>query len=207
MSIANYSDLQTATASWLHRSDLTSIIPDFITLAENRIHYGSENQNLPSPPLRIRAMHNRSTGTISSATIAIPTGYLETIRLVATINGLNRTLVYLPPMVIAPFETDSGDPSYYTLINNDIHTAPNGSASYTHDYYKKLDALSAGVNWLITNAPHVYLFATLLESASYILNDGRIAVWHSQYLAAISGLSGSDARQAMPSGGLAVSVA
>jgi len=38
MSIATYSELQTAVADWMHRTDLTAKIPDFITLAESRIN-------------------------------------------------------------------------------------------------------------------------------------------------------------------------
>ena len=36
MAISNYSELKTAIASWLDRTDLTDIIPDFIALAETR---------------------------------------------------------------------------------------------------------------------------------------------------------------------------
>jgi hypothetical protein len=34
MSITTYSELQTAVANWLKRSDLTATIPDFIRLAK-----------------------------------------------------------------------------------------------------------------------------------------------------------------------------
>ena len=37
MALATYSDLKTTIANYLARSDLTSQIPDFITLAENRL--------------------------------------------------------------------------------------------------------------------------------------------------------------------------
>ena len=36
MAITNYSELKTAISSWLDRSDLDSVIPDFIALAEAR---------------------------------------------------------------------------------------------------------------------------------------------------------------------------
>jgi hypothetical protein len=37
MALNNYSDLKTSVANYLGRSDLTSAIPDFITLAEIRL--------------------------------------------------------------------------------------------------------------------------------------------------------------------------
>ena len=39
MSITNYSGLKASIANWLNRTDLTSEIPDFIELAENRIFH------------------------------------------------------------------------------------------------------------------------------------------------------------------------
>ena len=37
MSLSNYTDLQSTIASYLARTDLTSTIPVFIQLAENRL--------------------------------------------------------------------------------------------------------------------------------------------------------------------------
>ena len=34
MAITTYAELKTAIANWLNREDLTSVIPDFISLAE-----------------------------------------------------------------------------------------------------------------------------------------------------------------------------
>jgi len=58
MSIATYSDLQTAIANYLGRPGDTLVstpAPDFVTLAEDRIAYGADLP-FPSQALRIRAM-------------------------------------------------------------------------------------------------------------------------------------------------------
>ena len=55
MSITNYSELKTAVANYMLRSDLTSRIPEFIQFAESRIAYGSKIPSMVSEPLRIRA--------------------------------------------------------------------------------------------------------------------------------------------------------
>src|SRR5882672_139887 len=68
MSILTYTDLQSAIGNWLARSDLSANIPDFITLAEQRIFYGADDPNFPSPPLRIRAMEQ----------VTDPTSFLTT---------------------------------------------------------------------------------------------------------------------------------
>ena len=63
MAISQFSELKTALANWLKRSDLTSRIPEFVSLAEDRI----------AKDLRVRAMEHRAvlkvTNTIDGATV------------------------------------------------------------------------------------------------------------------------------------------
>ena len=56
MAIATYSDLQTAIANFLARTDLTSQIPDFIKLAESRM----------SRELETRSQEKRVQATLTS---------------------------------------------------------------------------------------------------------------------------------------------
>lgn len=164
MAITDYSSLQTSIGNYLHRSDLTSVIPDFIAIAEaklNRI-------------LRIRAMENIATGNVNS-TVALPTGFTEMISLTVTSGGVTYPLQYIPPNQVV---SESSSAKYYSLIGDSIYFVPGGSGeTYTLTYYKKFDPLSSGVNWLITNAPDVYLYASLLEAAPYIKDQGMIQVW------------------------------
>ena len=69
MAISTYSELQEAVASWLNRSDLTTTIPDFITLAESRLNR----------TLRLRVMETTTTLslTASSRTVALPSAFIE----------------------------------------------------------------------------------------------------------------------------------
>lgn len=46
-------------------------------------------------------------------------------------------------------------------------------------------------NWLLTAEPDIYLYATLVESAPYLKDDERIAVWEQRYQDAAEALSGS----------------
>ncbi len=77
MALASYADLQAAIASYLARPGdaiIATPAPDFVTLAESRIAYGSEGQ-WPCRPLRIRAMET-ATVLITGATLTAtaPTG-------------------------------------------------------------------------------------------------------------------------------------
>jgi hypothetical protein len=78
MALASYADLQAAVANYLARpgdANITTPAPDFVTLAESRIAYGSEGQ-WPCRPLRIRAMETAAvliTGAMQTA-VAVTAG-------------------------------------------------------------------------------------------------------------------------------------
>ena len=199
MSISTYGELKTAVGSYLNRSDLTSYIPDFIRLGERRISYGSDAPN-PSVPLRIPAMQNQSTGTITNSSISFPTGFLEIIRLKGVSGTIYWTLDYAPNQRFTELEQDSNVPTHYTFLNNAIKTAGSGPASYVLDYYKAFTALASDsdTNWLLTNAPDTYLFAALLESAPFISDLEMINVWSGMYKSIVSALNRSTLK---PAGG------
>jgi hypothetical protein len=46
-------------------------------------------------------------------------------------------------------------------------------------YYKSFDALSDSTqtNWLILNAPDLYLYGTLLQAEPFLMNDERVPLW------------------------------
>lgn len=46
-------------------------------------------------------------------------------------------------------------------------------------------------NWLLTAHPDVYLYGTLVESAPYLKDDARVAVWEQRYQDAVAGIAGS----------------
>src|SRR5579884_2793693 len=78
MALDTYTNLQTAIANWLNRSDLTAQIPDFITIAEAQMQRRfkmalSEGKMLPRPMLK-----NNASFSITAATeyINLPTDFL-----------------------------------------------------------------------------------------------------------------------------------
>jgi hypothetical protein len=199
MSISTYGELKTAVGSYLNRSDLTSYIQDFIRLGERRISYGSDAPN-PSVPLRIPAMQNQTSGTITNSSISFPTGFLEVIRLKGVSGTIYWTLDYAPNQRFTELEQDSNVPTHYTFLNNAIKTAGTGAASYVLDYYKAFTALASDsdTNWLLTNAPDAYLFAALLESAPFIADLESVNLWAGMYRSTVSALNRSTMK---PAGG------
>jgi len=187
MALTNYGDLKTSIGTWLNRADLTSYIPDFIRLAEQRIFYGAEAP-YPSEPVRVPAMQTRETGSISSSAIAYPTRFLEVIGLSANSGGMAWALDYVSPVHFTEQSQGSSVPSVYTFINNTIATAPTGSASYTLDYYQAFANLSSDTdtNWLLTNVPALYLYGALIESAPFLGDVPMFTAWTNMYASAVA---------------------
>ena len=72
MALANYSDLKTSVAAWIERDDLTNVIPDFITAAEQMVNYGGED----FPALRCTDMQGSATIALTNGAGAAPADFL-----------------------------------------------------------------------------------------------------------------------------------
>jgi hypothetical protein len=155
MSLSTYADLQTQVQNWLARDDLSSYIPDAITLFE------------ASAARRLRADGQEAVTslTTSSGSVALPTGFLGARRLSWT-GTPYLVLEYVSPQIYAEYYNTStqGIPQRYTIEASTIKTTPiDDSTSLQLVYWAKTAALSGTLNWLWTNHPDAYLFGTLAE--------------------------------------------
>ena len=190
MSITTYGELKTAVGTWLNRADLTAYIPDFIRLGEQRIYYGGDDP-FPTTPLRVPAMQTRATGTLVASSIAFPTRWLEPIRIKMSSGGSSISLTYTPPERFSEAQNNSSAPSVYTYLNNAIETAGTGASDYTLDYYAAFATLTADAdtNWIFTNAPGIYLYAALIESAPFIGDVPMLNGWLTVFKAQIAAVN------------------
>jgi hypothetical protein len=175
MAIATYSDLQSATADWLNRQDLTAVIPTFITLAEAKFNR----------ELRTRDMLTRSEAISSNEFVAMPTDFLEAYDLELNMTNLSsqQRLVYIGPDEAKILKANKihNLPRYFTIIDGafEILPAPGGNTDLLLTYYAKIPSLSSTqtTNWLLTKSPDLYLYSTLLEAVPYLKDDSRVALW------------------------------
>lgn len=189
MALTNYSDLKTTVANYLGRSDLTSQIPDFISLAETRLNR----------TLRIRQMLKTATAltTANDATVGLPSDFLE-MRDIFIQGSPRATVSYLSPSAFSrnARADEVGKPVFYTLRANELEFAPKPDTVYTLQmlYYAKPSALSNSnlSNVFMANAPDALLYGALVEAEPYLMNDARIQVWSSFYANAVSALNTSD---------------
>lgn len=166
MALANYADLLAAVASWLDRTDLTATIPDFIKLAETEFNR----------KLRTIEMEARTTSTLTSDTIAVPTDFLG----LRSIKIDSTTLEYAPPADIFEDERTGGYPTRYTITDGAFFFRPAPtSGTVKLDYYGSIPALtvSNATNWLMTKHPDLYLFGTCAQAEWFVVNDDRVAAW------------------------------
>jgi hypothetical protein len=100
--------------------------------------------------------------------------------------------------------TSSGKPKFFGVVGSQLRVVPIPDSSYTGEliYYSKLAKLSNSntTNWLLTKAPDVYLYGSLLQAAPYLQDDARIQVWAGLYKAGIEELQIADERGATSGG-------
>lgn len=191
MTIATYSDLQSSVANWLHRSDLTALIPDFIALAETAL-----NGDIDS-----RGQEARTNLTCDTTTrlIALPTDMVEMRRLTLMSSDPVRVLEYkAPEQLIADstYITGTAMPDSFTVVGGNIEFNIIPDSAYTVEliYRQKLTPLSSinTTNWLLTANPACYLFGSLLQSIPYTEDEDRAQLWNQYYKQAVETVNSID---------------
>ena len=189
MAISNYTELQTAVANWLDRDDLTDRIPEFISLAEARFNR----------VLRLRSMETKQTASTVAGqrNLALPTNYIQMRNFQVNSSPLT-TLSYVTPEIYDRVwgGSTSGTPKFYTILANEVSLGPIPATVMTVEmlFYKKFDSLSSSTatNWLITNAPDIYLYGSMLEAEPFIMNDERVPLWAQALQQGVSDLQEQD---------------
>lgn len=202
MAITTYAELKTAIANWLNRDDLTSVIPDFISLAEADM----------DRKVRHWRMEERSTATIDARYTALPSGFMEAVRFHLDVD--ERPVELVTPLSLQTYRRQNADatgrPQYYSVIAGQIEVWPSPDGSYTGElyYYARTTPLSdsATTNWILTYFPDAYLYGALMHSAPYLVDDQRAATWGSLYQAAIDGINRNNEKAKFGGSGLRMQV-
>ena len=174
MALTTYTELKTSIGDWLNRTDLTSAIADFISLAEAQI----ERQ------LRTRQMITRANADISTEYAALPSDFLETKSFKLTSTNPVTPLIFQTIDALDDLSrtfSAASRPKYFGIVGGQIRVVPVPDATYTTEliYYAKLSKLSStvSINWLLAASPDIYLYGSLLQAAPYLQDDARIPVW------------------------------
>lgn len=187
--ITNYSDLKVTIANYLARSDLTSVIPDFIRLAEVRLRRN----------LRIRQMLKSATTltTGGDATVSLPTDFLE-LRTLFVESDPVRDLQYMSPAIFNrnARTNESGLPVFYTILASEFKFAPMPDTDYTLQilYYASPEYLENDnpSNVFLAICPDLVLYGALIEAEPYLMNDSRIQLWSAMFDRGLAALTAAD---------------
>ena len=175
MAITTYAELQTAIGDWLNRADLDQKIPDFIRLAESTLN----------DVLRSADMVASNTAAITSGRATLPADALEVVY-VQVASTEDEPLEQITPQQLTMLRRtrtrDAANPRFFAIIGRELVVTPSPSTSLSMDidYYQRIPALtdSNTTNWLLTDAPHVYLYTSLLHATPFLMDDARYQVFN-----------------------------
>lgn len=190
MAITDYASLKTTVADYLHRSDLSdSVLSNFVQLGEARLNR------------KLRLLQQEAVATLTltagSDSVALPTGWIETIDVIydddkraihpQNIKSLNSQRTY---------DSTTSRPYLYATTDGTMkfEIAADQTYSILHNYLQKWDIATDDTNWLLTNAPDAYLYATLLEAKAYIKSAQDMTIWSQGLSTAIDDLNNLDNR-------------
>ena len=201
MSITTYSELQTAVAGWLHRSDLTAIVPDLIVLGEKRIFR----------KVRCRVMETSLSDTIASGVIAVPSDYLELKYSYINTTPVSNLTKASASQIYEEFPLRSSDkkPVKIAREGSNFIFGPYPDSTYQVKgiYYAKPTSIVSSANALFLANPDLYLFASLCEAAPYIKDDPRLAIWEAKLSSILEDIRNEDADENASGGGMTVRAA
>lgn len=199
----SYTTLQSTIADYLARTDLTSQIPEFIRLAEDRLRRD----------LRIRQMLKVATAvaTTGDSTVSLPSDFLAMKDLHIQGNPV-KTIEFLSTSNFFRNAGTSykGAPNYYTLLGSEFQFAPVPDSDYTLQmvYFYQPDYLSDtnSSNLWLAYTPDLLLYASLGEAEPYLMNDERLQTWASMYDRGLNAVIKSDDDSEYPAQPLSITI-
>jgi hypothetical protein len=192
--VLTYDSLTQSVLQYLERSDpaVVAFIPTAITMAEFEIA-----QNIKTLGQMEVA---DSTMTPNNPIIAKPARWRKTVSMTVT-TPTGKQPVYLRKLEYLnnywPNVTATDTPLFYADYDADhwfIAPTPSSAFPFEALCYTRLQPLDSAnqTNWLTQNAPNAMLFGTLKQTAPFLKDDARLAVWSGLFDAALAALKTED---------------
>ena len=187
MSLETYDELKVSLKNWVDRDDLDPFLGDFIKLAESRFNR----------LLRLRAMERREkTNTVGGqSNYVLPNDYLQGREFRLNTNPAT-SLQYVTPEIFDACYKGPGVPKFYTIVADELKLGPIPSDGQEMEmlFYARVPSLGSTrpTNWILLNAPDIYLYGSLLEAEAFLQNDPRIQLWKQGFDQAVTDLQLQD---------------
>lgn len=189
MSLSNYTDLVKSITSWSHRNDVSTLIPDFIRLAEDEM-YNNEESQLQADGIEATETLTASTST---AYLSLPSGFLTPRAMHIKYDDHSHEIFYQTPQNLKRRYTVKDIPFNYTVIAGQIEfdVIPDEEYSVKLDFYKRPDALTLDnqTNLVMTNHPNIYLYGALHQLFLWSEDDAESIKYFAKMQAAIRGVN------------------
>lgn len=169
MPFTSNTDLKAAIADQLARGDLTSQIPDFITLFECEA-----NREL----FRNRLNETSTNLTPTTGSVALPTDYMGWRRVTWT-GSPRGELEYVHPSMLQGYypTTPAGVPRMFTIEGSTLKIRPTDGTVIEFDYFAKPAALATSLGWLMASHSDCYFFGSLEQAYLYVKDYEQAAPW------------------------------
>jgi hypothetical protein len=195
VNVTSYSGLKSAIQAWMARSGdplLDSRFDDCLALHEQRMYYGAKELPglLPQfEPLRIREMEALNTAFTIGSLVAQPTGFLELIE--ASQNSPYSPIRLEHEGVFAAYGDQTlSDAKIMAISGTNFRFKENTAGTATLKYYAKLTTPTASTaNWILQNAPGVYLNGCLIEAAILTSDFDSATKYGLLYASQVGGLN------------------
>ena len=185
MALNNYSNLKASIISWSHRDDVTTLIDDFILIAEEAMFAH------PDFPLQLRQMEARATASASTSSrfLALPDRFINMRRLKINAAGGDCDVVFLTPEQM-PLSGTSGQPRFFSVTSQiEFDRQPDSAYTVEMQYFAAplpLDATNS-TNDVLTNHPTVYLYGALWALSGWAGDMEKEAMYLNKFTMAIRG--------------------
>lgn len=160
MAIGTLAELKTAIGTYSNTPAYSAtVLSELVALAEARL-----NRELP---LRVNWASTTLTGSVGSASLALPSGYVESDALF--LSTYSPALVELSKRDVISLEQvlTNGTPTAWAILGTNIVLDRQCDQAHTFilHYRVAFNLATTDPNWLLTNHPDIYLNACLLEAA------------------------------------------
>ena len=189
MALDSYTALKSDIAETALRSDLTAIIPTWVSLAEAQMRRTVSHWRQES----------RVTLTVAARLVDLPADWSETVRLHDATTAKRIELISEAEMQdLREASLVVGKPAKYThgAGKFEFYPEPDGSYDVELIYRQRIPALSdaAPTNWVLEHFPDAYLYGALIHSAPYLTEGERLATWSALFASAVEGINADDVR-------------
>lgn len=186
MALSTFTELKASIADWMLRDDLTSVIPDFIALAEADMNRQLEHWR----------MEELSALSVSSQFTALPSDFLSAKRVELSdtygrrMEAMSRADMQQQRMEL---QDATGKPQYYAITDGQLEVLPSPNATYTVNlhYKERIPALSDSnaTNWVLDDNPDLYLFGALAAGYAYENDISRAQLYELKFQTLIAAMN------------------